>query len=363
VFRGIFVNKTSLVKPKPTDYNAIKNRLQGSRSKYVSEFLQDIPTKYVSKFLQEILILISFQWKPEKLISLEEIIEQVLRYETNVSVVIVTDEPSAMASVANTWGLSKLIRTWDASHLSDSHMGALLWEHRNAIAQILKHESFTSVVVLEDDIRLSWPSLQSWALDTELLLPYNFRRCFFRTEFGTKGDIRMLDWTQALEIVSEVNLIDFKAQNQEHYEEISKRTAGQLCGYLRNGTSFKCELHQYFVSPCFHYHGMWAATKSQLTVLMSHPFWYKQVGLGASLPELCNDSYGGYMERANSIFNGVNVPDGFSNNCMVPVLALDPSRTSWVLSGLGAVEHMTNKYADHDIFSKVTFSNALTYKH
>jgi hypothetical protein len=45
-----------------------------------------------------------------------------------------------------------------------------------------KLKQYTSIIYMEDDTRLSWPALISWALDTEVLEPLNFTRCILRTE-------------------------------------------------------------------------------------------------------------------------------------------------------------------------------------
>jgi hypothetical protein len=53
----------------------------------------------------------------------------------------------------------------------------------------------TSIVYMEDDTRLSWASLASRALDTEVLEQLNFTRCIYRTELSPDtGEVVMFDW-------------------------------------------------------------------------------------------------------------------------------------------------------------------------
>lgn len=307
--------------------------------------LQDKSEKYVSKLLRHILVFISFHWNSTKLIFIEESLKQILSYETNVSVIIMTDGPIAMANAISVWGFSRFVRIWNTPQLSAHNSAALLWKHRNLIEKILKNESFTTFVGFEDDVRFSWASLQSWAIDTDILLPSNFRRCFFSIQYGTSENINMADWVSPLKITAEVNLIDLKTKDQKNYEVIMERINGQVCGFLRNGSVCKCKLHHLFVSPDFHHQAMWVATKSQFAVFMALDPGH---------------NYGAYKERASSIFSGIDIPDGFPTNCMLPVMPLNSNHTMWVLSELGGVEHMSQKESGG--FGKLFLSNTQVSK-
>lgn len=54
---------------------------------------------------------------------------------------------------------------------------------------------------MEDDTDLAWPALLSWAVDTELLAPLGYARCFVRTDFNQKtGQVHALDYTTAVSL-------------------------------------------------------------------------------------------------------------------------------------------------------------------
>jgi hypothetical protein len=58
-----------------------------------------------------------------------------------------------------------------------------------------RHPNYTSIFYMEDDTHLSWPTVISWALDTEVLEPLNFTRCIYRTEVDAEtGDFYVLDY-------------------------------------------------------------------------------------------------------------------------------------------------------------------------
>lgn len=47
---------------------------------------------------------------------------------------------------------------------------------------------------VEDDTRVTWPALVSWAHDTVLLEPLGYLRNFYRTEFdAASGALNLLD--------------------------------------------------------------------------------------------------------------------------------------------------------------------------
>ena len=153
----------------------------------------------ISPLLGKLLIVVSYHWDVTKLIYLAAVLDTIRTYETQVHVVIVTDNDNALTRVLEGWGhlndSNPRLHIWQAPFTNDTNKHALLWAHRQAIEEQLEHHpNFTSIIYMEDDTRLSWPAVVSWALDTEVLAPLNFTRCIYRTEMDVEsGGPNMLD--------------------------------------------------------------------------------------------------------------------------------------------------------------------------
>jgi hypothetical protein len=270
-------------------------------------------------------------------------------YETRVDVLIITDNKKPLHTILSSWGYfnssNPMIQVMQAPTSKDKNKYSLLWAHRQAIEEALeKHPGYTSFIYMEDDTHLTWPSVVSWALDTEILEPMNFTRCIYRTEVDVEtGDFNLLDYHSPLKISSE-NMLDM-SQNTD-FLRVQRRVnaqSGCSCGKHRNGTPWTCAVHDLFVSPTTPFQGMWMASRSQLVRFMAHQFWSKD----ASLNDLNITKGFGYPERSTVMNLLINVPEGLRSGCMVPFVISDEydGVPKPILPVVGRVEHMRNGYS------------------
>ena len=227
----------------------------------------------------------------------------------------------------------------------DENTYSILWSHRKVIEEQLPHADYTSIIYIEDDTRLSWPALISWALDMEVLEPLNFTRCIFRTEVDHKiGRTNIVDWMVLVQLRDENTL---RVVDTPAYKQVSERiikSPRALCGHLRNGSSWPCQVHQQYVSPREPFQGMWMASRRQLASFMAHSYWNKEAALNATIPVPF-----GYPERSNGMNILVNVPYCYLSNCMVPLIYLEgkveEGKSRARLAPIAEVEHMPNGYS------------------
>lgn len=364
--------------------------------RYAESMTEKRADEVPSPLLTHVLVIICFHWNVGKLLCLERILDVVHSYRTRVDVVVVTDRAQALQTLLKTWGASATrVHVWQApsfkseantsafSKLGGSPSKSLMWAHRQAIEARVREieQSYSTVVYLEDDMRLEWPALVSWALDTEVLEPLNLTRCFYRTEVEPEhGKIMMLDWTHPLQL-SKVNMLALERINEpalvvsqaddRAFSALDTSDAyqfHQIPTVPGNASSFSH--HWLFVYPEFPYQGLWVASRAQLSVFMAHPYWNEVDALTADLPAF------GYMERSNVMNLFINVPTVPSalgrSNCVIPAAQELSQKSSGIaeaaprslaLAPLAAVGHMTNKYSQmNSKFAKVPVERALGFE-
>lgn len=248
--------------------------------------------------------------------------------------------------------------------IGDDNKYWLAWCHRKAIKLAVANRSYDTVVYMEDDTRLTWPVLVSWAIDTQLLAEHNYSRCIYRTEVDkTAGFIRLMDYEHGIDTCVRARV---DVASSAAYTTLAQRLQGKACGRLPNGTAMPCRMHRHFVSPSFPFQGMWIATKPQLQRFMSLPMWDKQGALQAgpwgdnmtAKMRRPRDNWGwGYPERSASIaIHGGLVETRrkrrsargrkeMTTSCMVPYspgTLNAPAR----LAPLARVEHLRNAYSN-----------------
>lgn len=104
---------------------------------------------------------------------------------------------------------------------------------------------------LQDDTRVTWRALVSWAIDTRLLGPFNATRCFFRTEVRpADGGLLLIDYTSAIDVRSTSHLrrLDMPAAHGKALNATVAELAGRACGNFWNGTDFPCQVHAHFTA-------------------------------------------------------------------------------------------------------------------
>ena len=297
-------------------------------------------TDFVSPVLRKILLCVTFHWNVVKLVYLESVLATAASYQTDVDILIVTDNGSSLSALIASWGWAHSVRVWEAKEDADERLYSLLWTHKNAIEEQLEHADYTTVIYLEDDTRLSWTMVISWAIDSEIMEPLGFTRCFYRTEVSPDtGNPNLLDWKFSHNI-TKFPLLDISKTNPSGYEDLVRRTRGFACGILRNGSSWPCTPHRYYVSPQLPFQGMWIATRRRLDLYMAHSYWNKTEALKAQLHVVPDF---GYPERSNSLNILIDIPDGYMSTCLVP--CTEEGREEFVLASVANVEHLRNGYS------------------
>lgn len=312
----------------------------------------------VSPLLENILVCITFQWNLAKLVYLESMLTLIGGYETEVRILVVTDEAAKLGVVLSMWGYTG-IKLWQTPREGDDgNLYSLVWAHKEAIEEEISRQDFTAVVYMEDDTRLSWASLTSWALDTEVLEPLNFTRCIYRTEISPDtGELMMLDWIEPVTVESHGKTLDMVLADPSKLDEVNRRIEHRYCGSIRDGLGpWHCKVHRHFLNPIRPFQGMWMATRKQLAAYMRSPYWKKESALQAdiALPF-------GYPERSNSLNILVNVPIEYTSSCMVPYAHLNGSARHPVLVPEAEVYHMRNGYSSDPSFrnAKLKLEDAL----
>lgn len=131
---------------------------------------------------------------------------------------------------------------------------------------------------LQDDCRVSWPALVSWAVDTRLLEPQNFTRCFFRTEVRpSDGGVFVTDWFPqntkgapfAMDVRPDVDRIrlDMAQKDAALFNKTRREVDGTNCGAGPNGTVVRCVVHQHFAALFYPYQVRAAAKEQPATSL------------------------------------------------------------------------------------------------
>lgn len=317
---------------------------------------------YMPPSLTSLLVFVTFSWNVHKLIYLEVLLSVVATYRTEYHVVIVTDvHASVLEAAMGDWNLPFRPDIWSAITSERDHKFWLLWEHKNAIEHYIhqiKHNA-TSVLYMEDDTKLSWPALLSWALDTEVLEPLNFTRCFVRTEIhASTGLPVVLDYKRTFS-ASEEKCCPVHISNH-HWQ------GSQMCDWGRTsdvcngpGVIAPCVVHKDYLSPPEPFQGMWIATTKQLAKYMQHRYWSKQTGSRAILPP----GYDwGYPERTNSLNILMDIPDNCYSRCMVPFTPSKGGDEAPLLSAAAVVHHMRNGYSAKmdSKHGKIVFTSVVT---
>jgi len=306
----------------------------------------------VSELLERLLIVVTYHWDVSKLVYLAVMLDVIRTYETQVDIVIVTDNGKALTRVLEEWGYLKDInprlQIWQAPPSNDSNKYALLWAHRQAVEEQLERQpDYTSVIYMEDDTRLNWPTVISWALDSEVLAPLNFTRCIYRTEVDMEtGGFNMMDWIETPLFMTNKNILDMTLDAK--YDQVQARIESAAprcqCGKHRDGSVWPCHVHDRFVQPRQPYQGMWMATRAQLASFIAHPYWRKEEALNTTL---AGNMIMGYPERSTVMNLLINVSEGFASNCMVPFVVTNKAgeEPKPTLPQIARVEHMRNGYS------------------
>jgi hypothetical protein len=165
---------------------------------------------------------------------------------------------------------------------------------------IKKHPGrFRTVMYLEDDILVSWRSLQSWEQDTSYLAPKGFQRGFQRTEVAP--------W-------------DGQLMSLDQGESVSLSKAQKIVVETETGP-------RHFLAMPNPYMAMWIAEAGQLARFMDSKWWTAKSGQW------------GVREMAAGGMQFVSPPAGYRSAVVVPY---DPKLKQ--VDDLAAIAHISNNY-------------------
>jgi hypothetical protein len=196
-------------------------------------------------------------------------------------VMIVTDNAVALRNVLSVCQFPLNIVCREVKNDDgDANTYWLAWGHRKEIAKEVTRKLYSTVIYMEvsyaenydrlqgptithsfrralaaqDDTRVTWPTLVSWAIDTKFVSRYNYSRCFYRTEIDpTRGTMRLMDYKHGIDVRPaglDVKL-DFQNLDATLYSRTVEMLHGKACGVFPNGTRTPCHVHRYFVSTQF----------------------------------------------------------------------------------------------------------------
>ena len=162
--------------------------------------------------LDRLLVVVSFAWNVNKLIHLDMTLATVGAYPTHTDIVVVTNEPARLRlALSNMGHMHVLVWTQTTPPMDDvakymmtdanagqphkyPYVFPLLWLHRDVFDHFATRHNHTAYLYLEDDTKLRWRALVSWACDTAVLAPHGFSRGIYRTEIHPNtGNMVFLD--------------------------------------------------------------------------------------------------------------------------------------------------------------------------
>ena len=138
---------------------------------------------------------------------------------------------------------------------------------------------------MESDLLLQWPTLVSWARDTELLWPLGLQRGLFRVEVA--------------------------AWNAEYvFMDVTTPMTSPVWEYkqVMNATRSEPDQHLHYMQLNEPYMAMWVYTREQMADFIQRPAWTDKKGPGW-----------GPREAAVAGFQWDNPPLGFTSNNLVPI--------------------------------------------
>jgi hypothetical protein len=213
-----------------------------------------------------------------KLHYLDIMLQEALAYRSPVlDILLVTDKVQPLQTVVSSWQLPLNISYVEGvPDAGDKNRYWLTWVHRGAIAKAVKAKSYSTVLYMEvrlqlfalvqprtattdlvlchsqDDTRMTWPTLVSWAIDTRVLAPWNFTRCFYRTEVDPQsGGFRLMDYRHGLDVVHNTTnmILDMATLDPARYTQQAHDLQKKSCGAHNNGQPVHCRVHRHFVAP------------------------------------------------------------------------------------------------------------------
>ena len=191
-----------------------------------------------------------------------------------VHTVVVTQNGTATRAMLAQRGaatlVDELVVRAELSSYALSH-GQLTWEHRGIVER--HRADFDLFVYLEDDARLTWASLKSWAADEALLQtvdpPGTFHRSFFRYE-----RLQLAGLGRSARGVP-------TSAHPGHYLKDQSRSYPCLPSGLKNLSSYECNFEvggRRFVGLSNPFAGSWLMGRARLAAFINSSQWRLGVG-------------------------------------------------------------------------------------
>lgn len=201
---------------------------------------------------------------------------------------------------------------------------------------------------IEDDTRVPWPALFSWAIDTAQLEPLGYMRNVFRTEFHPQnGRLVVLD------IITQCNLTTWPARLI-----VAMPASVSVCKTTRKvGKATNCA-HTHFYQPERAYIGMWLASHDTLLRYINSSLFSNE---GSQTTRFGQFNQYGYPERSTGTIQAVYP---LKNDLFPVVLPYFPDGPRGPhLAPVAAVGHSRNGYASvsENPLAKIYIEDALVY--
>lgn len=358
---------------------------------------------FLPQLLSSILVVISFHWDRFKFTLLRLTLLELVEYRLHspiVDIVVVTDKPEALERLLYEMRLDDIIiHPFNSSspQFSGKDKFDLLWEHRIVMKERFDSpRNYSTFMYLEDDTLVPWPTLVSWAIDTEVLEPLGFTRGIFRTEFNNNGNLSLNDLVTDLanflgcsmnitkddsnpspHFVNTLHLTDhsetskslllssqkkheyarclppahsvtFRNQKRHHQRNTAHNRAynHSHVGDHNGVQVFPCPVHSHFVNFYSPFQGMWVFSRTQLENIMKDSLWDRGSSFRIDTRRNGQRNWNwGSPERSNSILYFANRPQGFHTSNVVPFNFHDEvSRKGPKLSLYAQVEHTRHAY-------------------
>ena len=191
---------------------------------------------------------------------------------------------------------------------------------------------------IEDDTRIPWPTLKSWAEDACMLEPLGFQRGIYRTEVSENtGELVLLDMYTPLNITSYSKVVHVPDNHTACRDSHSLQHS--MHSFSLATRVKQAHYHRHYLQMIEPYQGLWLATHAKLADFMKSIWWNKETALDAVVPSGIV-AVGGYPERSTWGVQLFDVPQGFDTAMVVPY---DPE--SCTLSPLAEVSHLRNGYS------------------
>ncbi|KAK9838814.1 hypothetical protein WJX74_003824 [Apatococcus lobatus] len=187
------------------------------------------------------------------------VVEELATWPTEVDVRVVTEKPERLQQTFIAWQLPASFTAAGPIH-ELPHPFELAWVHRDLMQAALATGQYTAFIYLEDDMRLTWDSLISWATDQAVLEPLGFQRQFYRTEIAPwDGKQWLFDALQHVHLATYERKLDVGVQTRAH---------------------------QHYIQLPEPYSAVFVASPTLLARFIKSPFWSKRVGVHRALHDL-----------------------------------------------------------------------------